>query len=153
MPRFIGDPFFIPKEDPTRHYRWLSDDPRRLSLWLRSYGDVPGYELEPVDNCERLGLPESYKHSLSGRIVMGHNVLASIPKEEHERRVKELLDEGLERLAAAKEEVHAKAEGLPGVRSFEEHPDATADRKAYHTREDRPFSGQAGRGKSPHLKP
>ncbi len=152
MPFMTVDPFMIPSPDPTRHYRWLSDNPRRLSMWLRSYGTVSGYALEPAANCEKLGLPESYGQKATGRIVMGDNILASVPLEEFHQRQRDNIDAQLERLAAVKEEFHAQGEMLPGIRTFEEDPEQTADRKRYHTRPDRPFSGQAGRGNSPVFK-
>lgn len=128
------DPFTIPTPDPTRHYRWLSDDPRRLALWLRSYGSIPGYRLEPRENAEKLGLSLDYVNEATGRIRYGYNVLASIPIEEYERRVRERLDEQLEKIGSAKERVHAAVDGLPGAKVIEREPEEHFDRKAHAER-------------------
>ena len=157
----LMDPWGVPNPDPARRYRWIATDPRRLSLWLRSYGEVPGYSLvqgasikDTKALAERLGLSDRLVDA-SNRIVYGHNVLADIPVEEYERRVSERVDEQLDKLASAKDEFHAKAEGLHGIKTFEQTPEETADRKEFHQREpgDRPFVGQAGQGTSPLLRP
>jgi hypothetical protein len=148
-----SDPWEIPTPDPSRSYRWLSDDPKRLSLWLRSFGDVQGFVLEPDANCDKLGLPDSYRNRATGRITYGHNILASIPMEQHKRREAEKIEETLERIYDAKQAFHAVGDALPGVTTFEEHPDESADRKRIATRPDRPFSGQSGRGDSPVFQP
>ena len=152
------DPWNIPKPDSSRHYRWIASDPRRLGLWLRGFGDIPGYRLlqgkdraDTIKIAERLGFPASYV-DVNNRITWGHNVLADIPREEYDRRVKERLDEQLEKIYTAQNSVSEAVDKIPGVDMFVEHPDETAMRKANSERDGRPFSGQSGRGTSPALK-
>lgn len=156
--RPIDDPWSIPNPKPGRHYRWLAADPRRLSLWLRSYGDIPGYSLvqgktkqETISKAEELGYDASWVDA-NNRISFGHNVLADIPVEEYHRRTKERIDEQLDKINEATNKVYELTEPVKGVEPFIEHPDETQARKEFSKREDRPFSGQAGRGKSPNLK-
>ena len=159
MFRSIPDPYFIPKPDPTRHYRWLSDDPKRLGMWLRSFGDVPGYRLEAgptladtVAIAEKLGYNDSYVDKLKNRITFGYNVLASIPIEEHDLRVRYRVEDQMEQLAAAEDQMFAKFDNIKGVRARKDAVENFQDEKRFHTREDRPFSGQAGSGVSPALR-
>lgn len=93
------DPFFIPKPDPSRSYRWISTDAKRLSQWLRSYGSIPGYELvqgKTVDEtralAKSLGLSAHDVSTTFNWISYGDLVLASIPIEEFERRRQEFAD-------------------------------------------------------------
>lgn len=153
------DPWLIPNPNPERHYRYLSSKPEKLGLWLRSFGDRPGYALERGATVEatkalavELGLSEEMVDLNLNRIGYGHNVLASIPMEEYLRRQGELIGMKDEAIGAAKEEFHATVDELPGVKSFERTPDEHKDRKRVATREDRPISGQTGRGTSPHLR-
>ncbi len=154
------DPWSIPQKDPDRHYRFLSSKPERLGGWLRSWGDRPGYALvrgATVDDTKamavKLGLSAELVDVNLNRIMYGHNVLASIPKEEYERRMNEMAGETTDRIGAAKEAFHAAGADLPGIKTFERDPEEHADRKRIATRDDKPFVGQAGTGKSPHLKP
>lgn len=154
-----ADLWLIPNEDPTRHYRWISMKPSRLSAWLRSFGDVPGYRLECGKDlaatealCERLGLPGSMIDKNLNRIVVGDCCLASIPREEFERRERIRLADVQERLDSSEEEALARANELPGVKMYKEHPAVSADKKEFHTRSDRPFSGQTGVGDSPQFR-
>lgn len=158
FPAQKGDPYFIPKKDASRHYRYVSADPRRLGGWLMSFGDIPGYTLiqgatvaETIAKAKALGLPESYVNKVDNRIQIGLNILADIPIAEHFRRVKEKIDERIESLQAAKDSFHETADRLKGVHSREFADGQAEDEKEFHTREDRPFSGQAGIGRSPVL--
>jgi hypothetical protein len=133
--------------------------PDRLGLWLRSYGNIPGYRLEQKETVAKtkehavnLGLPADMVDTALNRISYGMNVLASIPDAEYVRRMEEKLEEQLDKIDASKEQFHEKGSTLPGVRTFEEHPKETADRKGFATRTDRPFSGQTGVGASPALR-
>lgn len=153
------DPWGIPNPDTSRHYRWVSNKPERLMLWLKSYGSTPGYTLEQKATLDKtrehaiaLGLPPEYVNENTNRIEYGLNTLASIPMEERDRRIKLKLDELIERRQASVDEFHAKGDELPGVRTFEEHPEQTQDRKKFATRTERPFSGQSGVGTSPNLR-
>lgn len=154
------DPWGIPRPASDRQYRWLSTDPRRLSMWLRAYGDIPGYDLVQGASLEdtrkladQLGLSRRLVDA-SNRIVYGHNVLAHIPLEEHHRRQREQINEQLDKITQAKDQFLADADGLHGVTPFEEHPEETQDRKQFNTREpgEAPFVGQAGVGKSPMIR-
>ncbi len=154
------DPWLIPNKDSSRHYRFLSSKPERLGGWLRSHGDRPGYALvrgatvaDTKKMAVKLGLSEELVDPNLNRIAYGHNVLASIPQEEYERRIREMAGETNDRIGAAKEAFHATGETLPGVTTFERDPEEHEDRKRIATRDERPFSGQTGRGTSPHLKP
>lgn len=149
--RIQADPFLIPNPDSTRHYRWLSDDPRRLALWLRSLGDDPGYRLErgptvkeTVELAEKLGFNGDYVDRAKNVIRFGFNILASIPKEEHEKRIQFLLDQQGETLAQAEDSFMAEADRVRGVRAFKDDPEEVMNRKKHATREDRPFAGQVG---------
>lgn len=128
------DPFSIPRPDPTRHYRWLSDDPRRLALWLRQHGDHPGYQLVTPEEGEAIGLGADYVNLATGRIRYGFNVLASIPIEEYHRRVRERLDEQLDRQQAAREGFLASTDHIKGVDAFIREPAEHFDRKEHATR-------------------
>ena len=154
------DPWLIPNPAPGRHYRYISSKPEKLGLWLRSFGDRPGYALERGATVEatkklavQLGLSEEQVDVALNRIGYGHNVLASIPIEEYVRRTSELSAQNAENIGAAKEAYHAAVDEIPGVTSFERSPEEHEDRKRVATRPDRPFSGQTGVGRSPHLKP
>jgi len=153
----LQDPWAIPNPQPGRYYRWISTDPRRMSMWLRNFGDIPGYSLvqgstvaETIALAEKLGYSASMVDA-SNRISYGFNCLADIPVEEHERRVREKVDEQLEKVNAAREAFHASVEGLHGVKSFEQDPEEFVDRKNFARRGpgERPFVGQAGQGASP----
>lgn len=149
----------IPNPEAGRHYRWIAGYGDRLAQWLRSYGDRPGYQLvqgttleETRKIAEKLGLSAHNVDVNTNRITNGKNILASIPMEEYERRQAEFKRMEEAQRGAAVDNFHATGENLRGVRTFEEHPDQTADRKAFHTRDDRPMSGQTGIGTSPVLK-
>lgn len=156
----VNDPWAIPNPDPTRHYRWISSDPRRLSLWLRSWGTVPGYSLvqgDSIDETRRLAEKLGFHASIvdtANRISFGFNVLADIPREEYERRVKEKVDEQLEKVAQTRESFHEAVDKIHGVKSFEQDPEEFEDRKKFNRRGagERPFVGQAGRGASPFMR-
>ena len=155
-----ADPWEVTHPQPGRHYRYISSTPEKLGLWLRSFGDRPGYALERgatvKDTKElaiKLGLSAEQVDTNLNRIGYGHNVLASIPMEEYLRRRRELGEKVDTRESDAKEAFLATADELPGVTAFERSPDEHKDRKRIATREDRPFSGQSGVGSSPHLKP
>ena len=150
-----ADPFIIPNPDSTRHYRWLSDDPRRMALWLRSLGDAPGYRLErgasvpdTIKKADSLGFPEDYVDKAKNVIRFGQNVLASIPMEEAERRTKYLASVAFESLDQAEDQFMAQASELPGVTPFKDDPEAVLERKKHALRADRPFSGQVGGSKT-----
>jgi len=154
-----SDPWVIPNPDPTRKYRWLDARPQKLGLWLRSHGSIPGYSLdrrETVDktraHAESLGLPADLVDANLNRISYGLNVLGSIPIEEYERRQAEHLDDQVEKLSAQEDAYHAKIDGIRGVRSFKEPIEETAERREFHTRSDRPISGQTGVGPSPNMR-
>lgn len=149
-PRGDRDWSYIPNPDPTRHYRWLADDPRRLSLWLRSIGNCPGYELvrrpyaKPVKDIDetnttwglakQLGLdPEGYVDVTNNRIRYQFSVLASIPMEEYERRVSESREEAIQRDASIEDSYMARVEAR-GVRPFKRELEEIEDRKEFATR-------------------
>lgn len=159
MSQHAHDPYYIPNKDPNLHYRWISDAPTKLGLWLRSYGSRPGYTLvqgatieETQKIAEEHGLTAQYV-TAANRIAYGQNVLAAIPREEHERRVAEQVAEQRSKLAAAKDAFHAEGDNIPGIRTFEDHPENLDDKRKFAEREDRPFSGQTGVGASPHVSP
>jgi hypothetical protein len=47
------DVWSIPNPEAGRHYRWLNMRPDRLGLWLRSYGNIPGYRLEQKETVAK----------------------------------------------------------------------------------------------------
>lgn len=131
-----ADPFSIPNPDPGRHYRWLADDPKRLGLWLRSYGDCPGYRLEVgEETCARLGFETQFMLDPMKRIRYGFNVLASIPIEEWERRQRERLDEQIEKFNAPLEKFAAAVDNIPGARARFDDAETFEDKKKFNTRE------------------
>ena len=149
--RIDADPFFIPKPDSTRHYRWISDDPKRLALWLRSIGDSPGYKLERGDTvkatqalAEKLGFSPDYVDRGKNCIRFGFNLLASIPVEERDKRVEYLQRMQTEQLDAAQDQFLSDADRMRGVKGFIKDPAEVQDQKKHALREDRPFSGQTG---------
>ena len=153
------DPWVVPNPQPGRHYRYISSKPERLSLWLRSYGDRPGYSLErgaTVEDTKKiavsLGLSEEQVDLNLNRIMYGHNVLASIPEEEYRKRTAEFAKTTNDKVGNAKEAFHAVGDDLPGITTFERTEEEHNDRKRIATRSDRPISGQTGRGTSPHLR-
>ena len=158
MPQGV-DPWVIPTPEPGRKYRWISSKPEKLGQWLRSYGDRPGYALvrgKTIEDTKRkaveLGLSDEMVDLNMNRIAYGHNILASIPIEEYVLRDNELINMKNSAIGAAKENFHAVVDSIPNVTSFERTPDEHKDRKRIATRPDRPVSGQAGVGTSPHLK-
>lgn len=153
------DAWLVSTPAPDRHYRWLSTKPEKLGLWLRSYADRPGYALERKATVEqtmelsvKLGLGAEMVDKALNRIMYGHNVLASIPMEEYILRQGELLGKSDDALSEARDEYRATLDALPGVTSFERSEEEHDDRRRIATREDRPVSGQAGVGTSPHLR-
>jgi hypothetical protein len=156
-----SDNWEIPHPDPSRKYRWISAKPERMSLWLRSYGAIPGYRLErgtSIDAtkslCQKLFGTDDLVNLSTNRIEYGYNVLASIPIEEAVRRGVERMTAVMAELNSAKDEFLAKGEELKerGIRTFVEPEEETASRREFHTRDDRPVSGQTGVGKSPVLR-
>jgi len=152
------DAWAVPNPQPGRHYRYLSTKPEKLGLWLRSFGSRPGYSLErgaTIEDTKKLadllGVGAEMVDENINRIMYGNNVLASIPMEEYIRRRKELGAIDAEKEAAAKEAFHVAGD-KPGIKTFERTEEEHIDRKRIATRGDRPFSGQTGRGKSPHLR-
>jgi hypothetical protein len=155
------DHWEVPNPDPARHYRWLSRTPEKLSMWLRAYGKIPGYRLERGPNldatkqlCERLFGSEDLVNLATNRIEFGDNALASIPIEEYHRRKAERMDEALSKIESATDEYLAQTEELAskGIKTFIEPEEETASRREFHTRENRPVSGQTGVGRSPGLR-
>ena len=156
-----SDNWEIPHPDPSRKYRWLSAKPERLSLWLRAYGAIPGYSLERGADinatkalCQKLFGTEDLVNLSTNRIEYGYNVLASIPIEEAVRRDAERIASMQAQLDSAEDEFLTKGEELKarGIRTFVEPVEETASRREFHTRDDRPVSGQTGVGKSPALR-
>jgi hypothetical protein len=147
--RITADPYMIPNPDSTRHYRWLSDDPKRLALWLRSLGDSPGYRVERGDTvdatgelAEKLGFAIDYVDKSRNCIRFGFNILASIPVEEHEARMEYMAQQQYDAISSAEDSFMAEADRVPGVRGIKRDPEEHKDRKSHAAREGRPFAGQ-----------
>jgi len=149
--RSQADPFLIPNPDSTRHYRWISDNPQRMAMWLRSVGDQPGYQLvqgatvpDTMKLAEKLGLSGMLVDKGRNFIRVGFNVLASIPVEEYVLRQQYLLQQGKEQLDDAKDNFLGTADAIPGVKGIIKDPEEMLDEKKVKTRTDRPFAGQVG---------
>lgn len=155
MPRAIAEwNWQIPNPDPTRAYRWVADNPKRLNLMLMSWGEHCGYSIvqggtleETRAKAEALGF-SVHLVDARNRIVFGDAVLCDIPIEEAIHRDQARVDEQLEKVYEIEQRVHETADNIPGIRTYVQDPEETADRKRFAS-EDRPFSGQTGVGKSP----
>ena len=135
-------------------YRWLADDPVRLSRHVSGMDNSPGYGVvgDGMPRAEVLKLATKLGYStqivdVSGRIRCGRCILGAIPLASKQARVRERADELADRLSPIHLEERAAAitERTGGkVRGRVDQAGNFADRKAFATRESNNRTSFAG---------
>jgi hypothetical protein len=145
------DEFGVPFQDPSRHYRWLASDPKKLRRWL-----LQGrYELEcgpTVETTKELAVKlfgPAGEHMVSdslNRITShsGDHYLASIPMEEYLRRREIIASMSRDRLSNAEDAYFDAASRTPHVRPFKREVEEIEDRKKFVSRESTNRVGYSG---------
>lgn len=137
---------------PDRHPRWISMDSRRYKLHLMDYGRKTGYvpfglgmsEAELKEAVEKIGLNDTYIDYARGRVVVGDVMLAWIPEEEWQRRVKERLANVQDSLDVPLERYLSSARSkYVTPRAFESEAEVD-DYKKFATRDGSPRVGYTG---------
>lgn len=126
--------------EPGMFYRWLADDPERLSQHLLSHGDRPGYKLcqgptaaDTKKLAAALGFNEFMVDLNRNCIRYGRLLLGQIPTAEAERRRDEVKAESRNKVLDADEAfLNRKRRGVtPFIREVGE----IADRQEFSKRE------------------
>lgn len=140
MPRY-QDALAVRKPEPGMGYRWLADDPERLSLHLVGDPDMPGYKIVQGKNvpetkklAAKLGFSEGYVNELTNRIQYGRLILGQIPKIAQQARQRELRTDLLDLLGRREEEATEKMKRA-GVNPIVGEAEEFEDKKQFATRE------------------
>lgn len=131
----------IPNPEAGFHFRWLADDPERLSGHLTAHGDRPGYALarkqtyeKTVEYAKTLGLTSAHVTKNPVAIRYGRLILGKIPMAEAQRRIAEKQEDMADRRRSLTEEFVDK-NTRRGVRAFVQEYEEALDRRMFALRE------------------
>lgn len=143
------DEFAIPNPDPSRHYRWLDTNPKKLRRWLLQgkYELECGATREATEKlAEKLFGPAGAGMVADGinRIMAGDHYLASIPIEEYERRRQLIAAAGRDAVSRSEDDYMDKAARIPHVTPFKRDVEEIEDRKRFALRDSTNRVGYTG---------
>lgn len=136
------DPMYVPIKEKGWHYRWLADDPDRLSQHVVGENPGEGYSVlrgatfdEAKEIAAAHGLPETYVDPLTCRIRFGRLVLGRVPMAVIMARRAEKAAERKGTFSSVKETYIERARRAGVKPVFFEDIEELEDRKKFATRE------------------